>query len=156
MQTLLYCLYSLTLVMQTNGYCQCPAEEAKSRRCSLSCSKQDSSVQELLHGTVCHQRSLHLFESLHLPQDFLFTPSRMWSERDDYIAARKIVSTLKVGNDCAEHAVKLASDFNEALTKNDKQCQLLYHVVEHHRKLLPTNAATNKQPNRQVELKTQY
>ena len=51
---------------------------------------------------------------------------------------------LKVVNDCAERAVRLAADFNEVLTKNADQRQLLYQVVEHHRKLLPTTA-TKKQ-----------
>ena len=51
---------------------------------------------------------------------------------------------MKVVNDCAEQAVKLATDFNEVLTKNDNQHQLLYQVVEYHRKHFPTEA-TKKQ-----------
>ena len=47
---------------------------------------------------------------------------------------------MKVVNDCAEWAVKLATDFNEVLTKNDNQRQLLYQVVEYHRKNFLTEA----------------
>ena len=67
-----------------------------------------------------------------------------WKERLDYNDACKTVHALKVVNDCAERAVRLATDFNEVLTKSDQQRQLLYQVVEHHRKLVPTTA-TKKQ-----------
>jgi len=90
------------------------------------------------------QRSLNLFTALNLPQAFLSEQVKTWCERADYIAARQIVRALKVVNDCAERAVRLAADFNEVLTKNADQRQLLYQVVEHHRKLLPTTA-TKKQ-----------
>jgi hypothetical protein len=63
-----------------------------------------------------------------------------WTERDDYNAACKTVRALKVVNDCAERAVKLASDFNEVLTKDNQQRQLLYQVVEHHHLFVPTNS----------------
>ena len=85
-------------------------------------------------------RSLNLFQALGLSQQFLTSPVATWSDQPDYVAASKIVHALKVVNDCAERAVKLATDFNEVLTKNDDQRQLLYQVVEHHRKLVPTNA----------------
>ena len=57
-----------------------------------------------------------------------------------YTVSCKIIHALKFVNGCAERAVKLATDFNEVLTKDDKQRQLLYQVIEHHRKLLPTSA----------------
>ena len=59
-------------------------------------------------------------------------------------------SCTEGGYDCAERAVKLAIDFNEVLTKNDRQHQLLYEVVEHHIKLLPS-AVTKKQLQNQME-----
>ena len=62
-----------------------------------------------------------------------------WDKRDHYTASCKIIHALKVVNDCAERAVKLATDFNEVLIKDDKQRQLLYQVIEHRRKLLPTS-----------------
>lgn len=86
------------------------------------------------------RRSLNLFESLRLQPEFLTASVNTWTERADYIAAHKTVHALKVVNDCAERAVKLATDFNEVLTKNDKQHQLLYQVVEHHRNLLLSSA----------------
>jgi len=96
---------------------------------------QDTSIEQFVT-----RRSLNLFESLRLPQDFLSAPVNTWTTREDYQAACKTVHALKVVNDCAERSVKLATDFNEVLTKNDEQRQLLYQVVEYHRKLLPTSA----------------
>jgi len=96
--------------------------------------------QNLSIAQFVTRRSLNLFESLRLQQEFLTAPVDTWTKRADYNAARKTVHALKVVNDCAERAVKLATDFNEVLTKNDKQRQLLYQVVEHHRKLLPSSA----------------
>lgn len=84
-------------------------------------------------------RSLNLFDALGFSKGFLKKSLSTWSTNEDYIRACRIVSTLKVVNDGAERAVKLASDFNEILTKSDDQRQLLYQVVEYHRKLVPTN-----------------
>ena len=90
------------------------------------------------------RRSLNLFEALRLPQEFLTATVNSWIDREDYNAACKTVHALKVVNDCAERAVKLATDFNEVLTKNDQQRQLLYQVVEHHRMIISSNATKNQ------------
>lgn len=46
------------------------------------------------------RRSLNLFESLHLIQDFFFTnvgcSSSTWPKREDYVAAQRIVNALKL------------------------------------------------------------
>ena len=44
----------------------------------------------------------------------------------------------------AERAVKLAPDFNKVLTKNDSQYQLLYQIVEYHRKRFSAEAVKNQ------------
>ena len=48
------------------------------------------------------------------------------------LQAEKTASAMRLVNDCAERAVKLAIDFNEVLTKNVDQRQLVYQVVEYH------------------------
>ena len=103
-------------------------------------SRKISKFCDLSVADFVTQRSLSLLEALHLSCEFLTTPVNLWSKCDDYIGACKIVQALKVVNDCAERAVKLATDFNEILTKDERQQQLLYQVVEHHRNLLPTSA----------------
>ena len=86
----------------------------------------------------------NLFDTLNLPKEFLTSPPKSRAYRNDYKSACKIVCAMKVVNDCAEWAVKLATDFNKVLTKNDNQRQLLYQVVEYHRKHFSTEA-TKKQ-----------
>ena len=39
---------------------------------------------------------------------------------------------VKVTNDCADRALKLASDFNNSLTYNEEQRQLVFQIVEYH------------------------
>jgi len=94
-------------------------------------SNQIPQFQNLSVAQFVTRRSLNLFESLRLPQDFLSAAVNTWTERADYNAAQKTVRA-QVVNDCAERAVRLASDFNEVLTNSDEQRQLLYQVVEHH------------------------
>jgi len=74
------------------------------------------------------RRSLNLYESLHLPQEFLAAAVNMWTEHADHNAAQKTFRALKIVNDCAEHAVRLTTHFNEVLTKSDEHRQLLYQV----------------------------
>ena len=99
------------------------------------------------------RRSLNLFEALRLPQEFLAAAVNTWTERADYSAAQKTVHALKVVNDYAERAVRLATDFSEVLTKSDEQRQLLYQVIEHHRKLLPTSPTKRQLIHTQADTK---
>jgi len=102
--------------------------------------KQIPKFRKLSIDQFVTRRSLNLFESHCLPQEFLSAAVSTWTERADYNATCKTVGALNVLNDCAERAVRLATDFNKVLTKSDEQRQLLYQVVEHHQKLLPTGA----------------
>ena len=113
-----------------------PFPEDVRRVTPTKCSK----FSDLSLAQFVTQRSLNLFKSLQLSQDFLSVAVDTWDKCDDYTASCKIIHALKAVNDCAERAVKLATDFNEVLTKEDKQRQLLYQVIEHYRKLLPTSA----------------
>jgi len=83
------------------------------------------------------KQSLNLFTALKLSSDFLSTDPGTWDNRDDYKQAKETVGALRVVNDCAERAVKLATDFNSVLTHDEEQRQLIFQVVEHYRKLLP-------------------
>ena len=85
------------------------------------------------------QRFLNLFKSRQLSQDFLSVAVDTRDKHDDYTASCKIIHAIKFVNGCAERAVKLATDFNEVLTKDEKQRQLLHQIIEHHRKLLPSS-----------------
>ena len=76
--------------------------------------------------------SLHLFDSLRIDTIFLEKSPRTWPDCPEYIAAKQRIMNLKVINDCAERAVKLASDFNNTLTYNEEQRQLVLQIVEYH------------------------
>ena len=54
--------------------------------------------------------SCQLFNILKMVPDWLDT-------NPDYIEFRKFVRTVKLTNDCAERAVKLATDYSKSLTK---------------------------------------
>lgn len=60
-----------------------------------------------------------------------------WNEREDFQHAKQIVSKLRVINDCAERAIKLATDFNLTLTHDEEQRQAIFQIIEHHRKQYP-------------------
>lgn len=80
-------------------------------------------------------RSMNLFEALKLSRVFLDSDPEQWPGHADFEEARETVQALKVVNDSAERAVKLASDFNEVLTRDEDERQIIYQVVEYHRKL---------------------
>ena len=99
--------------------------------------KTIKTYQEKTLSDFMTQRSMHLFTSLKLSQDFLSSDPETWNSREDYRHAKDTVAELRVINDCAERAVKLATDFNLALTQDEEQRQLIFQVVEHHRKQIP-------------------
>ena len=80
------------------------------------------------------KRSLNLFTALKLNKDFLSADPEIWDSREDFNVEKKKVAALRVVNDCAERSVKLATDFNLVLTHDEEQRQLIFQVVEHHRK----------------------
>jgi hypothetical protein len=89
------------------------------------------------------KRSLNLFKALKIPVALLNCDPGAWEQHEDYKLARGKVSSMRVVNDCAERAVKLATDVNLKLTKDEEQQQLVYQVVEHHRKHLVAPAKKN-------------
>ena len=106
---------------------------------------QTESFQDKTISNFVTPRSINLFNALSLPREFLTVEIDTWVERNDFKIASKTVRSLMVINEASERAIKLATDFNEILTKNEEQRQLLYHVVEHHRNQLPTNASKDLQ-----------
>ena len=75
---------------------------------------------------------MYLFIALKLSQDFLSLDPETWNSREDYRHATDTVASFHVVNDCAERFVKLATDL--ALTQDGEQRQLIFQVIEHHRK----------------------
>jgi len=72
------------------------------------------------------KKSLNLFTALKLEQGFLSTDPDVWEAREDFKTATQTVAAVRVVNDCAERAVKLATDYNMALTHDEEQRQLIF------------------------------
>ena len=70
------------------------------------------------------QRSQNLFSKL-----MVDTPRTL----EDLEIMPQALAALKVVNDAAERAVKLATDYNVALTKSEEERQFIFRVVQHHR-----------------------
>jgi hypothetical protein len=79
------------------------------------------------------ERSKNLFSALSIDPPFLELDPETWDEYDGYKTAKLKVLALRVVNDCAERAVKLATDFSQTLTHDETQRQLVFQIVEFHR-----------------------
>jgi hypothetical protein len=101
--------------------------------------------EELIPTQLCHFRqrlcssfvtenSLHLFTALKIDPSCLLGSPSAWSQSPNYVSAKQKVMGLKVINDCAERVVKLATDFNNALTFDETQRQLVFQIVKYHHK----------------------
>ena len=71
-------------------------------------------------------RSLSLFTVMQIDPAFLTGHPSTWLECPDYISAKQKITSLRVINDSAEWAVKLATDFNNILTHDESQRQLVF------------------------------
>lgn len=69
--------------------------------------------------------------------DFLDLDPSEWYTDESYQKAEEIAQLLFVVNDVAERAVALAGTYNDKFTKNEEQKQLVFLVVEEHRKEFP-------------------
>lgn len=81
--------------------------------------------------------TLRFFERFKIDTDFLMTDPDEWQRNENFVRANRIVRNLKVVNDSAERGVKLMTDFNTCLTKDEEQKQYLLQVVAECRKLYP-------------------
>jgi len=65
-------------------------------------------------------------------------PPEQWPTIESYLSGQARLKQLRVVNDTAERGVKLFEDFNQLLTHDEEEKQLLLQVVEAHRKTVPT------------------
>jgi len=111
----------------------CALEQIEKNRSKLSWSKN---CQVLSTENFVRFRNKAVNESIHctlkLNKEFLSAEAETWDSRDGYKAAKEKVVATHFANDCAEFAVKLATDFNLALTHDKEQRQLTFQVVENH------------------------
>ena len=86
-------------------------------------------IQKLLADFVT-ERSKNLFSALSRPIDpsFLELDPETWDDYDGYITVKPKVLALRVVNDCAARAVRLATDFSQTLTHDETQRQLVFQI----------------------------
>lgn len=93
-------------------------------------------VKSNINDFICKD-SLNFFKRYNIDTSFLSKDPSTWEKERNYIHGLKIVKNLKVVNDVAEREVKLMTEFNNLLTKDDKQTQYLLPVIKDYRSLYP-------------------
>ncbi|XP_055855920.1 uncharacterized protein LOC129919103 isoform X1 [Episyrphus balteatus] len=91
---------------------------------------------------IVNKETLNFFGRLKIDTSFLKEPPNLWPENPHFKEGFKKVKTLKVVNDMAERGVKLITDFNNLLTKDEEQKQYVLQVVSECRKLYPDASKT--------------
>lgn len=100
-----------------------PPTKKDLRRVNLNV-KAGPKTADLKLSLFVTQRSQNLFSKL-----MVDTPRTL----EDLEIMPQALAALKVVNDAAERAVKLATDYNVALTKSEEERQFIFRVVQHHR-----------------------
>lgn len=97
-----------------------------------------SNIYDLQSKNLCDfitEDSNCFFEWLELDDEFLGEDPADWHENEVYIKSQSIVKKIKVVNDTAERGVKLISEYENILTKNEAQKQSILQNVAEYRKV---------------------
>ena len=89
-------------------------------------------------GDFASRRTMELFSRLQIPDTFLAQQPQDWCHNEAYQRGRKRIKALRVVNDTAERGVKLFEEYNQIITRDEEEKQLLLQVVEANRKAIPT------------------
>ena len=108
-------------------------QPAKSDRATVKISQ----IPTLTLSSFVTIDSLRLFKQLCIPTGFLQKDPTLWSEDEGYKEGLEVVKALKVANDLAERGVSAMSEFNNILTKDEKDKQRLLRKVCATRKKYP-------------------
>ena len=77
------------------------------------------------------------FNRYNIPTDFLEKDPSLWANDISYQKGLQIAIHLKVVNDTAERGVKLISEYNNLLTKNEEEKQYILQIIEDYRRYYP-------------------
>lgn len=81
--------------------------------------------------------SMKFFERFNIATDFLNQNPEEWYKNVNYQKGISVLSQVKVVNDAAERGVKLITDFNDKITKDEEQKQFLMQTVYDYRHKYP-------------------
>lgn len=98
---------------------------------------QMSNVQDWELHEFITENTITFFDRFKTSATFLNEDPADWKNNDDYKEMQQILSNLQVVNDHAERSVKLFTDFNKSLTKDEKAKQYVLQVVNKYRKDFP-------------------
>ena len=79
---------------------------------------------------------MNLFTALKIDPIFHNFNPAAWVFCPAFLTAKQKITSMRVTNDCTEHAVKLATDFNNVLTLDEAEQQLIFQIVKYHRNLM--------------------
>lgn len=77
----------------------------------------------------------NFFVRFEIDEKFLETDPALWCENAEYQNGFKIVKNLKVVNDVAERGVRLFTEYNEILTRDEEQKQFVMQLVSEHQRI---------------------
>ena len=89
-----------------------------------------------LSDFICKD-SLNFFNRYQINPTFLTKDPSKWKHEKNFIAGLDMVKNLKTVNDVAEREVKLMTDFNNILTKDEQQRKYLLPVIKEYRNFFP-------------------
>ncbi|KAI5752384.1 hypothetical protein M8J77_016558 [Diaphorina citri] len=101
---------------------------------------QRQQMEELVRtglSSLITKETICFLDRFDIETSFLKEPPTGWLENSHYNEGLRIVKSLKVVNDCTERGVKLITDFNKLLIKDEDQKQFVLQVVAECRKLYP-------------------
>lgn len=128
------------MVLELNPYDE--IDEFFPKRIQIKVNDIGSYLDKEMDHFVCPQ-TLNFFRRFGIDEGFLKKDPSVWSEDENYGKGLKIVKQLKVINDVAERGVRLFSDYNEILSRNEQQKQCILQIVSEYRKNNPdANKAT--------------
>lgn len=91
-----------------------------------------------LHDFVSSE-TMEFFSRFDISTEFLSSDPSQWPQREDYKKGIDTCKAVHVVNDSAERGVKLFSDFNLKLTKDEEQKQFISKAVQHYRQIFPSH-----------------
>ncbi|XP_032457926.1 uncharacterized protein LOC116417301 [Nasonia vitripennis] len=94
----------------------------------------DKIVNSSISDFICKD-TYETFRRLKIDTTFLEKNPSKWAKDRNYTNGLEVVKNLRVVNDTAEREVKLITEFNNLLTKDEKQLQYLLPVIKDYRSL---------------------
>lgn len=91
--------------------------------------QQFEKIELLRLSDFVNSSSTELFQIYEVDTAFLHEPADNWEATSAYQQAKKILSEIRVTNDCAERAAAHLKQYNRKVTDSDEEFQKLLRVT---------------------------